>query len=71
MFFFAKENYKRDDILQERPVLLRSQLIEATLPTIKQNTIEHITPKPTKSPQKQTKPKQKHTQPKTLRHQIE
>jgi len=30
-FFFAKETYKRDDILQERPAILRSQLIEATL----------------------------------------
>jgi len=27
---FAKEPYKRDDILQKRPIILRSLLIEAT-----------------------------------------
>jgi len=27
---FAKEPYKRDDILKKRPVILRSLLIEAT-----------------------------------------
>jgi len=27
---FAKEPYKRDDILQKRPVILRSLIIEAT-----------------------------------------
>jgi len=29
--FFAKEPYKRDDILQKRPIILRSLLIVATL----------------------------------------
>jgi len=28
--FFAKEPYKRDDILQERPIILKSLLIVAT-----------------------------------------
>jgi len=28
--FFAKEPYKRDDILQKRPIILRSLLIVAT-----------------------------------------
>jgi len=28
--FFAKEPYKRDDILQKRPIILRSLLIAAT-----------------------------------------
>jgi len=28
--YFAKEPYKRDDILQKRPVILRSLLIVAT-----------------------------------------
>ena len=27
---FAQEHYKRDDILQKRPVILRSQLLVAT-----------------------------------------
>jgi len=28
--FFAKESYKKDDILQKRPIILRSLLIVAT-----------------------------------------
>ena len=28
--FFAKEPYKTEDILQKRPIILRSLLIEAT-----------------------------------------
>jgi len=30
LVFFAKEPYKRDDILQKRPIILRNLLIEAT-----------------------------------------